>query len=201
MSTHHIFAIIGPSGVGKTTLSLAIFGENHQIVSFTSREPRLGEKEGIDYYFIGQKTPSEIEQLKQKVITGEFIEMVEYNNNVYGYTRLELSRKFNPESQDAAAIVTKEGYDNLVNAGLSEYIIPVFITASKETIIKHMASRNDDLQKKQERLMLYEKEIKNKQWFEKLTIPKILIDMDTGDLKDHIIDFENQKQKILESKI
>lgn len=196
MSKYHIFTIIGPSGIGKTTLSLALFGQNHQIISFTSRLPRTGEINGVDYYFINKKTPQEIQQLHQDVKNGKLIEMVEYNGNVYGYTSDELHQKFNPDTHDAAAIVTKEGYDNLIKAGLSEYIIPVFITGSKETIIKHMSSRNDDQKNKEKRINLYNKEIQNKIWFDNLTRPKILIDMDYGELADHIEEFNAQKNKL-----
>lgn len=60
-STHHnlrhIFIISAPSGAGKTTLSRAVLGRFHDMlysISYTTRSPRSGEQDGVDYYFISK---------------------------------------------------------------------------------------------------------------------------------------------------
>jgi len=180
--THYIYAIIGPSGVGKSTITDAVFKKTSQIVSFTSRDPRPGEKEGIDYYFVGKKSPQELEQMRQDCYDGKLVELVEYNGNVYGYTTNEILSKFDPKSKSAAAIVTLEGYFNLKNSQFGDYIIPVFVYASRNTIKNHLKKRNDTPDNISKRLSLYEDEAKNKEWFDKLQARKIFISTDSDDI-------------------
>jgi len=180
--THYIYAIIGPSGVGKSTITDAVFKKTSQIVSFTSRDPRPGEKEGIDYYFVGKKSPQELEQMRQDCYDGKLVELVEYNGNVYGYTTNEILSKFDPKSKSAAAIVTLEGYFNLKNSQFGDYIIPVFVYASRNTIKNHLKKRNDTPDNISKRLSLYETEAKNKEWFDKLQARKIFISTDSDDI-------------------
>jgi guanylate kinase len=84
-----VFVITGPSGVGKGTL---IRGLREQVpelalsVSATTRDPRPGEQDGIDYHFL---TPA---QFESKVAAGEFVEHAAYSGNRYGTLRSELER-------------------------------------------------------------------------------------------------------------
>ena len=58
MKKGQLFIVSGPSGSGKTTLSKKVIQEIRDIsfvVSYTTREPRLGERDGIDYKFISDK--------------------------------------------------------------------------------------------------------------------------------------------------
>jgi guanylate kinase len=55
-----LVVISGPSGVGKGTVRKALFEmKNHNLVysvSMTTRPPREGEKDGVDYYFVNRET-------------------------------------------------------------------------------------------------------------------------------------------------
>lgn len=77
-----LVVITGPSGVGKGTLLKALTAKYAQklmfSVSATTRSPRVGEIEGINYFFY---TRSEFEQKQQ---TGLFLESAEYAGNLYG---------------------------------------------------------------------------------------------------------------------
>ena len=58
MKKGQLFIVSGPSGSGKTTLSKKVIQEISNIafvVSYTTREPRPGEREGVDYKFISDK--------------------------------------------------------------------------------------------------------------------------------------------------
>jgi len=74
----------GPSGVGKGTVRERLFdkyGEELNLaysVSMTTRQPRPGEREGIDYYFV---TP---EQFAEKIKNNGFLEFAEFVSNSYG---------------------------------------------------------------------------------------------------------------------
>ena len=54
-----IVVITGVSGSGKTTIS-KIFPLERRLVSYTTRQPRSGEKDGVDYYFVTKKQSEEI---------------------------------------------------------------------------------------------------------------------------------------------
>jgi guanylate kinase len=84
-----VFVITGPSGVGKGTLirllrervpSLALS------VSATTRAPRAGEQDGIDYHFLSDA------EFARRVEAGEFVEWAEYSGRRYGTLRSELER-------------------------------------------------------------------------------------------------------------
>lgn len=77
-----LFVISGPSGVGKGTVREELFSrKNHQLVysvSATTRTPRAGEKNGVDYFF---KTKAEFEAMIEQ---RELIEYAQFVDNYYG---------------------------------------------------------------------------------------------------------------------
>ena len=81
-----LIVLSGPSGVGKTTLLkklLARFPSQLRLsVSATTRPPRAGEREGVDYYFL---TPEEFERRKAQ---GEFLESCEVFGRGHWYGTL-----------------------------------------------------------------------------------------------------------------
>jgi guanylate kinase len=82
--------ITGPSGVGKGTLIRGLrerMPELELSVSATTRRPRPGEEDGVDYHFL---TPEEFER---RVVAGEFVEHATYSGNRYGTLRSELERR------------------------------------------------------------------------------------------------------------
>jgi len=85
-----VFVITGPSGVGKGTLIRGLLERVPELelsVSGTTRSPRPGEVDGVDYHFL---TPQEFEA---RVAAGDFVEHAEYSGNRYGTLRSELERR------------------------------------------------------------------------------------------------------------
>ncbi|HEX5036815.1 MAG TPA: guanylate kinase [bacterium] len=79
--TGRIFVVSAPSGAGKTTLLnrlLADFPDIARSVSCTTRPPRAGEKEGVDYYYVDEKT---FRDMAQK---DAFFEWEEVHSFFYG---------------------------------------------------------------------------------------------------------------------
>jgi guanylate kinase len=84
-----VFVITGPSGVGKGTLIRLLRERVPELalsVSATTRAPRPGEEDGVDYHFLTD------EAFARKVAAGEFVESAEYSGRRYGTLRSELER-------------------------------------------------------------------------------------------------------------
>jgi guanylate kinase len=87
--TTPILVITGPSGVGKGTLIKGLLERVPGLelaVSATTRKPRDGEVNGVDYHFLSE------DDFDRRVAAGEFLEHAEYAGNRYGTLKSELSR-------------------------------------------------------------------------------------------------------------
>jgi len=89
MNNGIVFVISGPSGSGKGTVVEVLRGiyDGAEVsVSATTRKPREGEVDGVNYYY---KTREEFENL---IRNGEVLEHTEYNGNYYGTLKSEAER-------------------------------------------------------------------------------------------------------------
>lgn len=85
-----VFVITGPSGVGKGTLIRELRDRVPELelsISATTREPRRGERDGVDYHFLDR------EEFDRRVAGGEFLEWAEYSGNRYGTLRSEVRQR------------------------------------------------------------------------------------------------------------
>jgi guanylate kinase len=86
----HVFVITGPSGVGKGTLIRGLLERVAGLelsVSATTRPPRPGEGDGVDYHFLSD------EEFDRRVANGDFVEHAGYSGHQYGTLRSELERR------------------------------------------------------------------------------------------------------------
>jgi guanylate kinase len=84
-----VLVITGPSGVGKGTLIRLLldrFPELALSVSATTRMPRPGERDGVDYRFLSP------DEFQRRIGAGDFLEWAEYAGHRYGTLRSELDR-------------------------------------------------------------------------------------------------------------
>ena len=85
MSQHGLLIVIsGPSGVGKGTVCQALLKQKADLVvsvSKTTRQPRAGEKDGVNYFFV---TP---EEFQQSIADGDFLEYACVYDHYYGTPR------------------------------------------------------------------------------------------------------------------
>lgn len=75
------FVVAAPSGTGKTTVCRAAIERDPRLrfsISHTTRSPRPGEREGVDYHFVSG------ERFREMVEADAFVEFAEYNGNLYG---------------------------------------------------------------------------------------------------------------------
>ncbi|HYL23482.1 MAG TPA: guanylate kinase [Burkholderiales bacterium] len=76
-----LFVVTAPSGAGKTSLIDAVMKDDPSLkisVSYTTRKPRPGEKDGVDYHFVDERT---FQAMRER---GDFLESAEVHGNHYG---------------------------------------------------------------------------------------------------------------------
>ena len=85
-----VFVITGPSGVGKGTLIRELLERVPELelaVSATTRAPRTGEEDGVDYHFLSEP------EFDRRVVEGDFLEHAGYSGRRYGTLRSELAKR------------------------------------------------------------------------------------------------------------
>ncbi len=90
MNTGKLFVVSAPSGTGKTTLLRRVMAQLPGLsfsVSHTTRAPRPGEMNGIDYHFVSKA------EFLEMVGQGLFIEHAEVHANLYGTSREAIDRQ------------------------------------------------------------------------------------------------------------
>ena len=84
-----LIVLSGPSGVGKSTVIAELFSQRSNIyfsVSYTTRQPRVGEQDGVNYNFVSR------EEFERMIADDELLEYAEYVDNYYG-TSIKLIRE------------------------------------------------------------------------------------------------------------
>jgi guanylate kinase len=81
-----VLVLSAPSGAGKTTVLHGLIASVEGVrfsISFTTRPPRAGEHDGVDYYFVSE------DAFRAKVERGEFLEWAHVHGSLYGTGRAE----------------------------------------------------------------------------------------------------------------
>lgn len=157
-----------PSGAGKTTIVQALLKRMEGLafsISACSREPRVNEKHGIDYYFLG------IEGFQEKIKEGAFIEWEEvYKNHFYGTLKEEVDRLW-AENKVVLFDVDVYGGINLKkyfgDSALSLFIKPPSIKVLKERLQKRQTDAEDKIKL---RLKKAKEELSNSEFFDKVVV-------------------------------
>lgn len=106
MKKYKIIALIGEAGSGKDTILHSILKKGfncHEIISCTTRSPREGEKEGVNYYYLT------IEEFENKLLNDQMLEATVFNGWCYGtsYDSLDENKVnigvFNPAGIETLA--------------------------------------------------------------------------------------------------
>jgi guanylate kinase len=138
-SAPKVFVITGPSGVGKGTLIRGLLERMPELelsVSATTRPPRPGEQDGVDYYFLTR------EQFGSRVQAGDFVEHAEYSGNRYGTLRSELERRL---ARGAGVVLELEVQGaRQVRRAIPEAVAVFIAPPSLEALRARLAGRGTD---------------------------------------------------------
>jgi guanylate kinase len=137
--------ISAPSGGGKTTLCHSLLTARPEMVravTCTTRPPRTGERDGVDYYFL------DAESYRKRVESGEFIEHATVYGYGYGVLKAELLTKLrqgrdvllNVDVQGAATIRAKAAED----PALKRALVMVFLTPTLAELERRLKNRGTD---------------------------------------------------------
>ncbi|XP_031210110.1 guanylate kinase isoform X2 [Mastomys coucha] len=151
----------GPSGAGKSTLLKKLFQEHGSIfgfsVSHTTRNPRPGEEDGKDYYFVTR------ELMQRDIAAGDFIEHAEFSGNLYG-TSKEAVRAVQAMNRICVLDVDLQGVRSIKKTDLR----PIYIfvqppsldvleqrlrlrnTETEESLAKRLAAAQTDMESSKE---------------------------------------------------
>ena len=151
----NLYIISAPSGSGKTTLLQHLLRSSKDLkfsVSHTTRPPRQGEREGVDYFFVDRPTFMRI------VERGEFLEWAEFNGQLYGTSRefvqeqLEAGRDviLDIEVQGARQVKAK------VEGAIAIFVLPPSFEELKRRLTARMLESDDMIRR---RLEIAKKEI------------------------------------------
>lgn len=155
MSNGLLIVISGPSGAGKGTICKKLINENKNLkvsVSATTRQPRVGEVDGVNYFFLKE------EEFVDRINKNDFLEHAVVYGNYYGTPKSNVLKEIESgtdiilEIDIQGALKVKQAHPD----GVFIFILPPSIeelnkrivgrgTDSKEVILKRMQCAYDEL--------------------------------------------------------
>jgi guanylate kinase len=161
-----LFVVSAPSGAGKTTLcnkAISFFPYLKTSISYTTRKPREGEKEGVDYFFTSQEDFQNIQEI------GGFLEYATVHGNMYGTSAKEVKNMFN-EGLDVLFDIDVQGARQIKERG-EDAVFIFILPPSLEICEERLKRRGDDTDEEiLLRLDRARKEIENAHWYDYLII-------------------------------
>ncbi|MCT7636301.1 guanylate kinase [Aliarcobacter butzleri] len=146
-----ILIISGPSGCGKSTLLKEVYkniSDYYFSISTTTREPRVGEINGVDYFFVSK------EEFEEDIKKGNFLEYAKVHDNYYGTSLKPIIQALN-EGKLVIFDIDVQGH-HLVRKKMNDSVTSVFITTpSLKVLEERLNNRNSDS------LEVIEKRVKN----------------------------------------
>jgi len=137
-----LLVLSAPSGGGKTTVSQQLLATNPSMVravTCTTRAPRAGERDAVDYHFLDRSA------FLQRVEAGEFLEHAEVYGHLYGTLRHEVLGQMQVGA-DVLLSVDVQGVDTLrrraaEDGGLAAAMVTVFLAPSSLKVLEERLRR------------------------------------------------------------
>lgn len=135
-----MLVLSSPSGAGKTTVSrrlLELEPELVMSVSVTTRPPRPGERDGVDYHFVDEDT------FRRMVDAGELLEWARVYGHHYGTPRAPVERAL-AEGQDVLFDIDWQGAQQLREAAADDMVGVFLLPPSPEELARRLRARAQD---------------------------------------------------------
>lgn len=135
----NLYIIAGCSGVGKGTLIKLFLEKNPNIklsISATTRKPREGEIDGVNYFFVSK------EDFEQSVINGEFLEWAQFSGNCYGTKKSFVEKTLN-SGNDLLLEIEVQGASQ-VKEKMPEAVTIFIMPPSLEALEKRLRGRHTE---------------------------------------------------------
>jgi guanylate kinase len=134
-----LFIVSAPSGAGKTTLVERLVEQTPDLRmsrSYTSRAPRSGENDGVDYNFVSRS------RFEAMIAGGEFLEWADVFGNLYGTCAAETERVLD-SGQDLVLVIDVQGARQVRRRGVAA--VTVFVMPpSLEVLERRLRGRSKD---------------------------------------------------------
>lgn len=134
-----LIVLSGPSGVGKSTVIAELLSHRRDIhfsVSYTTRKPRVGEQDGVNYNFVDR------EEFERMIRDNELLEYAEYVENYYG-TSLKVIEDHLARGVDVLLDIEVKGAAK-VREKCPEAVLIFIIPPSLEELSRRLHMRNTD---------------------------------------------------------
>ncbi|KNF08734.1 guanylate kinase Gmk [Gottschalkia purinilytica] len=139
-----LLVVSGPSGAGKGTICKRLLSENKNIklsISATTRSPRAGEVDGVNYFFLDKK------DFEEKIKKNEFLEYAEVYGNYYGTPKQYVLEQLN-SGKDVLLEIDIQGALNIKEIypdGVFVFILPPSMEELKSRIVKRGTETKESL--------------------------------------------------------
>jgi guanylate kinase len=155
-----LFVISAPSGSGKTTLTRMLTKEFSNIIesiSYTTKQKRENEKEGLDYFYITN------EEFEKKIKDNEFLEYAKVFDNYYGTSKKVINKDLE-NNKHVVLVIDTVGAKKLIDKKTCAtfiFIAPPSLEELKKRILKRNEDNIEDIEKRLSWAKEELKEIKN----------------------------------------
>lgn len=161
-----LIVISAPSGAGKTTLCRGLtqrFPALQESISYTTRQPRDGEVNGVDYHFVSEAL------FRQMVSEHAFIEWAEVHGNLYG-TALATIEDARRNGVDILLDIDCQGAKSLKQRGI-EGVFVFVVPPSMAELRRRLESRSSDAREVIERrITRAAEEIQEARWYDYIVV-------------------------------
>ena len=136
-----LFVISGPSGAGKGTIVNAVMDQADPSgtalsISMTTREPRPGEEDGVNYFFVTK------EEFRRQIEAGGFLEYAEVYDHYYGTPKSKVMEKLN-QGKDVILEIDIQGALTVKKA-FPEGVLIFILPPSMEVLRSRLTGRGTD---------------------------------------------------------